>query len=379
MDGFEEEQRMKEMFPTMDLEVIRTVLIESNYDEARAIDSLLSLCALEEEKGSNQPGKMDLELHGGRDEFSDLRVPSDLLPDEQLEFDQIMARALVRSLGDDDDDECGQGEGRGKGEITDEELAKLLAEVMERQDLEANESILLALKLQEEEQYSHSRNMYSQSNSLAAVGPSGAAVPSFDTPDLSFLGELVQGHNFSPDDVGGMQLMIDGMKKGIIDQFLPDLTKQCLDIKFPPLDELIDLGEDSLRFTTGEISFQEINIPKDKIDVRLTPDLQCEITVKNVSAKINKVEWTYEKTKQFPRVRDKGKLKGKVSKLALSLRLAMSSTGIEVVDSSVVIGDLKLRVCDTMSSFVYNVILRRTEGHIKAYMEQALSDILRGK
>ena len=61
---------------------------------------------------------------------------------------------------------------------------------------------------------------------------------------------------------------LHSLSQPLVKSFLPMLQEQFLQIKFPPMADVADLGADVVEYSTGEVRFKELIVPEDKVGVR---------------------------------------------------------------------------------------------------------------
>jgi len=132
-------------------------------------------------------------------------------------------------------------------------------------------------------------------------------------------------------------------------------------------------------FTVADLAMTDIDIPMDLVSMKLE-GTNVKLEVVDITAKLEKFAWSYEKKTGFPKLKDSGKGTAIASgvKILVTMAVGASHTGptLNVQSCTVNIGKLDLKISQTAMSLFYNLVLAAFKKTIKSNIESALSDLV---
>lgn len=332
---------LRDMFASVDLDVIKIVLAECGNNVERAIDALLQLdpasgggggapAPASKPAAPAKPAPAAPKAPSYDQDFNPRAAPAPAAPKQPAVDDEALARALQAQLNADD---------------ADAELARKLAA--------------------EEQEEASSR--YSQNAYQAPVASQPKYRANMSIGD--FLGAV------TADD---MEEMVDTIKE----QMIPLIVEQMQQVNVPPINEEIDspgLGS-RLSFTVSGIALDHIEVPKDNVTCAIQNG-GFKISIGNIAARVKKFNWSYKK-ETFPKLKDDGHAKAAFSDTTVTLVLqlngsSLQSTRVNVSECNVKIGKLDVKIGGTVASFIYNIIIAAFSSSIRKSIEGQMQDMIR--
>eukprot|EP00668_Euglena_longa_P029352 GGOE01036699.1.p1 GENE.GGOE01036699.1~~GGOE01036699.1.p1 ORF type:complete len:374 (+),score=108.41 GGOE01036699.1:68-1189(+) len=167
----------------------------------------------------------------------------------------------------------------------------------------------------------------------------------------------------------------DQVKKTLI----PLICQELSQLKMPPVTDEVPTGSSgTLSFGTGELGMAALSFRPEDTRIELHED-SLRVWISHISGRAKKFTWWYSKT-GFPRLKDKGKASIKFSEasvhLSFNICFAAPKPTIVVQAAEVSIGRLTLRLSGTWLSFLYNLLLRALNRHLKNSVEQGLRQLV---